>query len=267
MTLKAARSSEPSCAALGASLGALIWFIARDLDLTALVSFWGERVVLLPPCLLIGGACALTRLRKPLFAAALAMSALWVSVLFLPIDEFLLQGLVRKDPLRQGDAVLVLATRMQTDGDPTSTQLPRLLGGIELVAQGFAPRLVITELPSPDGRQEPYARSLLQRLGVKTELIALQSVRNTHDEARELAQLFQRNGWKTVLLSTAPYHSRRGAALLEHFGLDVISVPSIETRADLETFDRREERLMTFGALMHEHVGLWLYKRRGWIAP
>jgi uncharacterized SAM-binding protein YcdF (DUF218 family) len=252
-------------ASLGALTGALLWFLVRDLDLTALASFWGERVVLLPFAIVLGAACALTRLRIPLFVTASMLASLWIVVLLTPLNRWLLDGLVRRDPLRPADAVLVLATRMQDDGDPTSTQLPRLLNGIEIAAQGYTTRVVITELPAPEAAQEPYARVLMKRLGVEAELIVLPGVRNTHDETRDLADLFRRRGWRTVILSTAPYHSKRGAALLEKSGLDVISSPSIETRADLETLARPEDRLWTFGALMHEHLGLWLYRRRGWI--
>lgn len=258
-------SASRGRAASGAMAGALAWFLARDLDLTSLVSFWGERAWLLPPAIAIGTACALTRLRIPFYAATGALAAVWLVVLTTPIDRWLLDGLVRRDPLRKADAILVLSTRMQSDGEPTSTQIARLLRGAELVSEGWSARLIISELPPPEAQQEPYARRLLGSLSVDAELIVLRSVRNTFDEGRETADVFKRNGWRTVMLATAPYHSRRGAAVLEGFGLDVISAPSIETRVDLESLDRAEERLMTFGALVHEHVGIWLYRRRGWI--
>jgi hypothetical protein len=39
----------------------------------------------------------------------------------------------------------------------------------------------------------------------------------------------------------------------------------METRFDLETLDRADDRLIAFGSLIHERVGLWVYRRRGWI--
>jgi hypothetical protein len=41
----------------------------------------------------------------------------------------------------------------------------------------------------------------------------------------------------------------------------------METRYDLERLDRTGERLGVFGDLLHERVGLFVYARRGWIAP
>ena len=53
--------------------------------------------------------------------------------------------------------------------------------------------------------------------------------------------------------------------LLEAQGLEVMATPSRETRFDLENLDRPEERLLAFGAIIHERLGLFVYRRRGWI--
>jgi hypothetical protein len=39
----------------------------------------------------------------------------------------------------------------------------------------------------------------------------------------------------------------------------------VETRFDLDTLERPEERLEAFGSLVHEQLGLLLYRQRGWI--
>ena len=51
-------------AAFGAALGLAAGALARDLDLTSLVSFWGDRMILLPLGAALGALCAATRLRK-----------------------------------------------------------------------------------------------------------------------------------------------------------------------------------------------------------
>jgi hypothetical protein len=45
----------------------------------------------------------------------------------------------------------------------------------------------------------------------------------------------------------------------------VVCVPSIETQFDLETFDYPSDRMRGFGAVIHERLGLVVYRRRGWI--
>jgi uncharacterized SAM-binding protein YcdF (DUF218 family) len=64
---------------------------------------------------------------------------------------------------------------------------------------------------------------------------------------------------------TSPVHTRRAAAALERTGLEVIAVPSIETRYDLEDLDRPSDRRRGFGSIAHERVGLFVYGRRGWL--
>jgi uncharacterized SAM-binding protein YcdF (DUF218 family) len=248
-------------AALGLAAGALI----RDLDLTSLVSFWGDRVILLPLAATLGALCAATRLRNAFYASFAALAFLWIAVAYGPLSRMLLSGLVRSDALRPADAVLVLGTRMQTDGDPTSAQLSRLLRGLELVKDGLAPRLMITELPPPYAAQQPFAQALLTRFKPEVEIVDLAPTFNTHDEAVMTAEYLKKRGLKRIIVTTAPTHTYRGAALLEAQGLEVMSAPARETRFDLETLDRPEERLMAFGAIIHERLGILVYRWRGWI--
>jgi uncharacterized SAM-binding protein YcdF (DUF218 family) len=253
-------------AALGAAVGLVGAFLARDLDLTTLVSFWGDRLVLLPAGALIGALCGVTRLRRPFYAASLLLGILWLFVAYGPVSRILLQGLVRNDTLKPADAVLVLGTRMQHDGDPTSAQLARLLRGLEIVKDGLAPRLIITDLPTPlYSSQRPFVEALLARFKPDVELVVLGPTLNTHDEAVMAAAYLKARGLKRIILTSSPTHTFRGAALLEAQGLEVMASPSRETRFDLETLDRSEERLDAFGSIIHERLGILVYRRRGWI--
>ncbi len=251
--------------ALGAALGLVGGLLSRDLDLTTLVSFWGDRGFLLPLGAAVGAISATTRLRRPLYAAVAGLAILWTAVSYGPVSRMLLPGLVRSDPLGPADAVLVLATRMQTDGDPTSAQLSRLLRGLEIVKDGYAPRLMISELPPPQAAQKPFAQALLTRFKADVELVVLEPVRNTHDEAVMAADYLKARGLKRIIVTSSPTHTFRGAALLEMAGLEVMASPARETRFDLETLDRPEERLQSFGSLIHEHLGIFVYRQRGWI--
>ena len=253
-------------AALGAAVGLIGAQLARDLDLTSLASYWGDRLVLLPLGAAIGALCGATRLRRPFYGAAALLALLWLAVAYGPLSRILLRGLVRSDTLRPADAVLVLGTRMQRDGDPTSAQLARLIRGLEIVKDGFAPRLMITDLPAPlYTSQRPFAEALLARFKPDAELVVLSPTLNTHDEAVMAADYLKARGLKRIILTTSPTHTFRGAALLEAQGLEVMASPSRETRFDLETLDRSEERLDAFGSIIHERLGILVYRRRGWI--
>ena len=249
----------------GALVGLVGGLLARDLDLTTLVSFWGDRHLLLLCGALVGAACATTRLKKPFYALNGGLALLWIAVAYGPVSGMLLRGLIRNDPLRPADAVLVLGTRMQADGDPTTAQLSRLLRGLEVVKDGLAPRLLITELPPPYARQRPYAEALLARFKPDAEIVDLGVTRNTHDEAVAAAEYLKRRGLRRIIVASSPTHTFRAGALLEAQGLEVMATPSRETRFDIETLDRADERLEAFGAVIHERLGILVYRQRGWI--
>ena len=104
-------------------------------------------------------------------------------------------------------------------------------------------------------------------LHLEAEIFSVGPVRRTREEGVAVAALCRERGWHRVLLVTSPLHSRRGAASLEHEGIEVLSSPASETLYDLERLDRPRERLVAFGEALHERVGLWYYERRGWTAP
>jgi hypothetical protein len=253
-------------AALGAALGLMSGLLCRDLDLTSLVSFWGDRGFLLPLGAIIGAICATTRLRTPLYVVSAGLALTWLAVTYGPVSRLLATGLVRSDALRPADAVLVLSSRMQTDGDPTSVQLARLYRGLELVKDGHAPRLMISELPPPYAQQAPFAkdhaRALRARGGAGGAEPGPQHPRRS-GVGRGLPQGAKpQEDHRDVLAH--PHLPRRRRARSSQ-GLDVMASPARETRFDLETLDQPEERLASFGSIIHERVGIVVYRRRGWM--
>jgi uncharacterized SAM-binding protein YcdF (DUF218 family) len=248
-------------------VGALGGFFARDLDVLTLVSYGGDRTPMVAAAAVIGALLWLTPLRRPLGALVGLLALAFALVAFTPLCAWMYQGLPRRDALADADAVFVSASRLQSDGELTTTALNRLVHGLEVIGAGKAPRLILSELPPPHGSYAAVARRLMEGLGLRAELLAVGPVRNSRDEAVAVAALGRQMGFRRLILVTSPTHSRRAAAALEHEGMSVISSPCMETRFDLERLDRADERLGAFGNLLHERVGLYVYARRGWIAP
>jgi uncharacterized SAM-binding protein YcdF (DUF218 family) len=250
----------------GATAGALIGLLAISLGLFSAFSYWGDPAWFVVAGAVVGGLAWPTRLRQFVALAALTLTALWLVIAFTPVTRLLLRDMVRRDPARSGDAVVVLSSDVQSDGEPNEVEMQRLVRGVELLAEGRAPRLLVTQLPPPTASRLAGAQALISRLGVRGEVGATDIVRNTHDEAVVTAALFRRAGWRTVLLVTSPTHSKRAAAAFEAQGLDVVSSPSVETRYDLEDLSRPLDRLEAFSSAVHERLGTWVYARRGWLA-
>jgi uncharacterized SAM-binding protein YcdF (DUF218 family) len=254
-------------AARGFAVGGLIGILAKDLGLASIVSYWSDHAPLVAAFAAVGALAWGTRFR-PLFATAAAgLGLLWLVVAFSPLSNYLAKDLVRRDPLGPADAVFVLNSGIQRDGELTTSAMSRLLHGLELLGQDRAPRLVLSELSTPDSRYAAAARALMDRLGLQHEIVTVGPVRNTHDEAVAVGALFRQRGWRRVLAVTSPAHSRRASACLEREGLEVISSPSTETQYDFEMLTRPDDRLRALAPVLHERLGLYVYRRRSWIAP
>jgi uncharacterized SAM-binding protein YcdF (DUF218 family) len=252
-------------AGVGLVVGALAGFLALDLRFLSIVSYQGDKSFLVPAAAAAGALLWLTPLRRLVGLGVVLLSLLWFAVTFTPLTAFMVDDLVRRDEVQAADAVFVFASRIQLDGEPSSDAMSRLFRGLELVADGRAPRLVVSELPPPYPPCAPLVRDWVRRFAPAVEVLSFGPIRNTHDEAVHLAALFRERGWKRVLAVTSPTHTRRASACLEKEGLDVVSVPAIETDFDLERLDYPGDRREAFGVVVHERLGLIVYRRRGWI--
>jgi len=250
---------------VGLTAGALAGLVVADLNLASLVSYFGDRTYLVPPIAALGALLWLTPLRRLAGAAVALLALLWLVVSFTPMTSWLAEGLVRRDAIEAADAVFVFASRVQEDGDPTTDAMSRLLKGVELVAAGQAPRLLVSEVPPPSGPYAPLARAWLDAFARSGEVVSVGRIVNTHEEAMAVAKLCRERGWRRVLAVTSPTHTRRAAAALEKEGLVVFAVPSVETRFDLERLNWPGDRREAFAAIAHERIGLVVYRRRGWI--
>lgn len=253
-------------AAVGALLGATIGLIARELDFQAVVSGGSRRPSLVVLASLVGLLIGSTRLRWLLVAATAAMGALWAVVAFTPLSPWLARDLVRRELPVPADAIVVCASRIQPNGEPNVEALSRLVTGAELLARGYAPRLIV---PAAKNRGHGYleaATALIHDGHRAPEILTVEASRNTRQEALRVAQLCRERGWPHVIVVTSPFHSRRAAAAFEAAGLRVTSCPAIEPRFNPASLRRSDESLRAFGGIVHEKLGLWIYRRRGWIA-
>jgi len=246
-------------------VGALAGSLARDLDLVGALSIWGDTTISVVLLALTGALLWRTSLRPIVAAGTVGLGLLWSAVAFTPLSGRLAVGLVRADPIAPADAVLVLGSRLQKDSDLTPQAESRLLRALELLAEGHAPRLILTEQPPAHVLYATSARRLMKSFQLDRELVTVGPTHNTHDEALAVAELCRSRGWTRLLVVTSPTHTGRACPTVERQGIAVVCVPAVETRFDLETLDRPLERIALFSQVLHERLGGWVYRRRGWI--
>jgi uncharacterized SAM-binding protein YcdF (DUF218 family) len=94
---------------------------------------------------------------------------------------------------------------------------------------------------------------------------------DTHDEALHFAGLADRYHWKSTLLVTSALHLRRAEAVFKKQGLNIIPVA-----CDFQVYGVRgaetsfsvfpsQPRLRLWSLYLHEKIGWWVYRWRGWI--
>lgn len=252
----------------GAAVGALAGLIVKELDLTTVISFWGERAPLVVTAALVGALAWLTRLRTLVGLTATSLALLWLAVAFTPLTPWMADGLERRDEREKADAVFVLASGLQRDGELTTSSMSRLVRGLELIGEGRSSRLILTELGAKYPRYRSAAEELIENLGLEVEVISVGPVRNTHDEAVLVSEKVRALGLERIIVVTSPSHTRRACAVLESEGVTVTCIPAQQIRFDFDNLDDSYEldnRLESFSSLLHEHVGLVYYRMRGWI--
>jgi uncharacterized SAM-binding protein YcdF (DUF218 family) len=259
------REARNARLAEGLVLGLLLGFFARDLDLGSAFSLRWDRVLQVAAATLAALLLTLVGFARCLRAATLLLGGLWLLVALGPVSDAMCDGLVRRDPLEPADAIFVLGSSVQKDDELTTDATSRLLHGLELLGQGLASRLIVSELRPPQGRHAAAARRAMERLRLEAELIAVGPVRTTREEALLVGRLCRERGFRRLLVVTSPLHSRRACAALEREGVATLSSPGMETRFDLEALDHPSQRLLAFGAALHERLGLLVYRWRGWL--
>lgn len=106
-----------------------------------------------------------------------------------------------------------------------------------------------------------------------SEVISLGGCKHTRHEAEKVAKLAQERGWKRILLVTSANHMKRAAGVFRTTTkLEVIPAPcAFLTSVSIVTTDSLDliPRSQGWGKLeifLHEQIGWWVYRWRGWIS-
>jgi len=146
---------------------------------------------------------------------------------FTPLANLINIWMAGVSHVEPSDAIVVLGRGgADTDGVLTNRSLRRLLRGVGLYQDGFAPLLVLS-----GSAEETRARMSLAR-GYRipeTAILTTAQARTTKEEAGELARLLLPLGQRRILLVADPIDMPRARALMERAGFEVHPVPTAAT--------------------------------------
>jgi uncharacterized SAM-binding protein YcdF (DUF218 family) len=175
--------------------------------------------------------------RVSLAVRRLAVAAIVAIACAAAVVPFAGRYLVREDPLVHADAIFVL------DG----ARAERWMEAFDLYEAGYAPVIILSpgrieaaeKILRARGIRYPtnasLARDAMVQMGVAASAIILpdESVDNTGQEAAMLRTLSAARGWRSVLMITSKYHSRRARfAFRREFRGSGIAVSVRTTRYD-----------------------------------
>jgi uncharacterized SAM-binding protein YcdF (DUF218 family) len=195
---------------------------------------------------------------------------------------YLMETLERDFPAQElskvekADAIVLLGGALR--GDPQMGTLPdlnqyadRLVHAVALYKAGKADYILLSGGSSPGSRSEAHLmQDILAIMGVPAEHLILEDQsRDTHDNAVNSAHLLKTRGMHRVLLVTSAFHMPRAYPLFQAQDLKVIPAPTDFQRviltSTLPTGLPGVKNLYRTTDALHEIVGYWVYRWRGWL--
>lgn len=204
--------------------------------------------------------------------AALGLVVLIVAVT--PVVHWGVAALETDAPLVRADAIAILGGGIRNDGVLGDQTLRRLVYGLRLFRQGYAPVVILTG-GNPTDPSLPESEAMARvasELGLSGPAFIVETrAARTVDQARVIADIARARGFKSVILVTSPTHVHRAYQAMRKAGVRVIPGPADRRTGDAPTRWLTLNpasvmlRLADAAALTYEYAALTLYWWRGWI--
>ncbi|UFA51005.1 YdcF family protein [Deinococcus radiophilus] len=229
-------------------------------SLLTLVGYSGFGLPLLLLLALLGlGLTLWSPGRRVLWGLLGSVALLYGAALFTPLVSWALDQLTEAQAPAAADAIIVLGGGLNcAEATPKVASAARLARGVDLWRTGYADTLVLSaqsDALTPAGcprLNDLLSKQLNDWFDTPPELLILQNVTDTADEARQAAELEDQHGWQRVLLVTSPSHSARAADLFRsQLDAEVLSVPAEEWRFSLSG-ETAYDRLVGLNVVIYE---------------
>jgi uncharacterized SAM-binding protein YcdF (DUF218 family) len=124
--------------------------------------------------------------------------------------------------LTRFDAIIVLGSPADGDGNPTPTQLARVTEAVHEYERGVATRLILTGGASANSFVEArvMARTAHAQGIPKSAIIVEPEARNTIQNACFAVRIMKAHGWRSAEVVSSPYHLPRAGLILSRLPLE-----------------------------------------------
>ena len=138
--------------------------------------------------------------------------------------------------------------------------MSRVNAGVDLYEQGYANKILLT------GTSAERMNSLAQSLGVpEANIILEEKARTTYENAKYSFQIMEDRGFKSAIVVTSPYHTRRASIIFHHF-FDKIDVTMCSVPYDSSISHNWWKSGRTAYQVISEYLKLgWYYLCERWL--
>lgn len=167
-----------------------------------------------------------------------------------PLLRFIGDSLVVEDPLEKSDAIIVLSD--------DNFYADRATRAAELFRQGLAPVVVASgiRLRPNASIAELMTHDLIERGVPKQNILSFpQDADNTREEAESLKKLAESKNWKSVIVVTSNYHTRRARYIFRKVFADTIATRIASARDGDYDADHWYEHRKSIKRFTHEVTG------------
>lgn len=212
----------------------------------------------------------------------LVFTVSFLAIMYSPAANMLAAPLIMPQSLVKADLIIVLGGGAYANGTLGSGSNERLIHGMLLYKEGYAPRILFSGgtiadparkiLRSVSGEEGVPAVSVVEAaimkdisatLGIPQRAVAADArSSSTYENLRNAKAYMDEKKLKTCLVVTSPTHMLRASLTAKKLGMNFYPAPVADYMAyRTSAFDR----LGLFREVMWEYAGLVLYKIKGYI--
>lgn len=185
--------------------------------------------------------------------------------LYSPLVWWIAKPLVLQDAPQRADAVVIFAGGVGESGNAGEGYQERILEGVGWFKEGLAPALLFVSGYAKTFNEPDIMKALAESLGVSPSAILTETrVHDTYDYVLRVKERAAEHGWKSILLVTSPYHTRRTALTFTKNAPD-LKVWYLPLRNSSFYERERVVQVQQVGGILHEYLGILVYWLKGWI--
>jgi uncharacterized SAM-binding protein YcdF (DUF218 family) len=197
-----------------------------------------------------------------LFVTALAA---YLLIFYTPLIWYAAAPLKISEPPAKADVIVVFAGGAGESGKQGQGYEERVEYAVELYKKGYAGHLIFSSGYTYTIKEVDIMKALAVSMGVPASAITLENKSGyTYEFVRNTGEIMDRNGWKSALLVSSPYHMRRASLVYKKSGsgLKITCTPIPDSMFYRHRIGASARQV---NGIIHEYASIVYYWWKGYI--